>query len=126
MCSGQEKSDALDLRGVSGTRAHPRYALEIDAELHVGERRIPARTRNISRGGLSLAAHEEVPIGSGVTVNLALVFEEESMSEPLPLLGRIVWCSPLRDGEFQLGVVFVSVRPDERRYVDMFVRYLRA
>jgi hypothetical protein len=126
MRSGQEISHALDLGGVSGTRAHPRYALEIDAELRVGSRRLPARTRNISRGGVALATHEALPMGSGVTISLSLVFDEKSMSEPLPLQGRIVWCSPLTDGEFQLGIMFVAVRPDERRYVDMFVRYLKA
>src|SRR5215831_310405 len=115
MRSGQEKSPAYDLQVVSSTRAHPRYALEIDAELRVGARRLPARTKNISRGGVALAAGEELPVGSGVTISLSLVFEEQSMSEPLPLQGRVVWCSPIGPGEFQLGIVFVAIRPDERR-----------
>ena len=33
--------------------------------------------------------------GSDVTVSLALVFNEAAKSEPLPLQGRVVWCSPL-------------------------------
>ncbi len=109
---------------MAGTRAHPRYALEIDAEVRIGERKIPARTRNISRGGLAISARHRLPIGAGVTISLALVFDEESMSEPLPLQGRVVWCSPIAEDAYQLGLMFVGVRSEERSYVDMFIRYL--
>jgi c-di-GMP-binding flagellar brake protein YcgR len=113
---------------VPGTRAHPRYALEIDAEVRVGERSLPARTRNISRGGMAITTRNALPVGAGVTISLALVFalgDEKAMSEPLPLQGRIVWCSPLVHDTYQLGLMFVGVRAEERSYVDMFIRYLK-
>ena len=95
-------------------------------------RTIPARTRNVSRGGLAITTSCALPVGAGVTISLSLVFEahgaEVAMSEPLPLQGRVVWCSPVAtqtgDG-FQLGVMFVGVRNEERSYVDMFLRYLK-
>ena len=107
------------------TRAHPRYALEIDAEVRAGERNLPARTKNISRGGIAVSASEAVAVGTTVTISLALVFNEAAKSEPLPLQGRVVWCSPLAENTYQLGVMFVGVRSEERSYVDMFIRYLK-
>lgn len=110
---------------MADTRAHPRYALEIDAEVRAGERSFPARTKNISRGGIAVSATEAVAVGSDVTVSLALVFNEAAKSEPLPLQGRVVWCSPLVEKTYQLGVMFVGMRAEERSYVDMFIRYLK-
>jgi hypothetical protein len=111
--------------GTGQSRAHPRYAIEIDAELEVDGTKIPARTRNISRGGLALTTRLPLAIGTLVTVSLALVFDEQAMSEPLPVQGRIVWSSPISEDAFQLGIVFIGVRSEERSYVDMFIRYLR-
>jgi Tfp pilus assembly protein PilZ len=116
-------------------RAHPRFALEIDCSVRIGEQTIPARTRNVSRGGVAITAESALSVGAGVTISLALVFalpetrgDEVAMSEPLPLQGRVVWCSPVATttgAGYQLGVMFVGMRHDERRYVDMFLRYLR-
>jgi Tfp pilus assembly protein PilZ len=125
MRSGQGNSNPIDHGVVTGRREHPRFALEIDAELRIGDRKLPARTRNVSHGGLAMTTTDPLPIGAEVTVMLALVFDESSMSEPLPLQGRVVWCSPIVDDSFQLGVMFVGVRAEERSYVDMFLRYLK-
>ena len=45
-------------------RAHPRYAVEIDAEVRSGAQVIPARTRNVSRGGLALLVHQPIAVGA--------------------------------------------------------------
>jgi hypothetical protein len=111
--------------GVPPARAHPRYALEIDAEIQTGTETIPARTRNVSRGGLSIIAEKPLPVGNDVTVTIALVFEEQAMSEPLPLRGRVVWCTPLEDGRYQVGTTFVGLTGNQRVYVELFLRYLR-
>ncbi len=109
---------------MTDTRAHPRYALEIDAEIASGRDTIPARTRNIGRGGLCVEAPRAVPVGHDVIVTISLVFDEQSMSEPLPLRGRVVWCTPIAPGRYQIGATFVGVTGDERSYVDLFLRYL--
>ena len=106
-------------------RAHPRYALEIDAEIASGADRIPARTRNVSKGGLSIVAEQPLRVGEDVTVTIALVFDEQAMSEPLPLRGRVVWCTPLDDSRYQVGVTFVGLTGDQRLYVELFLRYLK-
>jgi Tfp pilus assembly protein PilZ len=109
---------------VAGPRAHPRYAVEIDAEVRWAGKSQPARTRNVSKGGLAVIASERVPPGADVVLAMSLVFDEQAMSEPLPLHGRVVWCTALPDGRYQLGVTFVALRLEERQYVDMFLRYL--
>lgn len=106
------------------SRAHPRYALEIDAEIRCEGETIPARTRNISRDGLSIVTERAVPVGPEVTIAIALVFAGEAMSESLPLRGRAVWCTSLGAGAYQIGVSFVGLTSDERSYVDLFLRYL--
>jgi PilZ domain-containing protein len=110
---------------VPDSRVHPRYALEIDAEIRLGEQRIPARTRNVSSGGLSLIAEQAVPRGRLVTVTISLVFDEEAMSEPLPLRGRVVWCTELGKDRYQIGATFESPTREERQYVELFLRYLK-
>jgi Tfp pilus assembly protein PilZ len=107
-------------------RAHPRYALEIDAEIRASGERIPARTRNISHGGLSMEVARAVAAGQVVTITIALVFGEEKMSEPLPLRGRVVWCTEIGERRFQIGVTFMNLTGDDRAYVELFLRYLDA
>ena len=110
---------------MSDIRAHPRYALEIDAEIRFDEHKIPARTRNVSHGGLSLITARAIPVGRSVVVAIALVFDEEAMSEPLPLRGRVVWCTELGKDRYQIGATFVSPTREERQYVELFLRYLK-
>lgn len=107
------------------TRAHPRYALEIDAEITYGAEIVPARTRNVSRGGMSILTHTPIAVGQSVTVTIALVFEEQSMSEPLPLRGRVVWCTPVEEERNQVGITFIGLTGDQRTYLELFLRYLK-
>jgi hypothetical protein len=110
---------------VAETRAHPRYALEIDAEIASAEDRIPARTRNVSRGGLCIATAQPLPVGIDVMITISLVFEEQAMSEPLPIRGRVVWCTPIDEGRYQIGATFVGLTGDQRIYIELFLRYLK-
>jgi Tfp pilus assembly protein PilZ len=109
---------------VTETRAHPRYALEIDAEIGFDTEKIPARTRNISHGGLAVDTSRAVPVGQPVTVTISLVFEGQAMSEPLPVRGRVVWCTAIGPHLYQVGVTFTNLTGDERLYVELFLRYL--
>jgi hypothetical protein len=108
---------------VERPRADPRYALEIDAEITVGDDRFPARTRDVSRGGLSFLFPRPVTVGAAVGIAVSLVSEERALSEPLALRGRVVWCTPIA-GNHQVGVTFVSLTGDQRVYLELFLRYL--
>jgi hypothetical protein len=107
----------------SETRAHPRYALELDAEIRLPDRVIPGRSRDVSRGGLCLSLVEALPLGTEIWLNLALVFDEETFSEPLLIRARVVWCTEL-DDKHQVGVTYVGMTTEQRAYLDMFLRYL--
>jgi Tfp pilus assembly protein PilZ len=109
---------------VEGTRAHERYAVEIDAEITFAEGVVPARTRNISRGGICIQAPRSLATGQTVLVALALVFDDLAMSEPLALSGRIVWCTRLAPESHQLGVMFLNLTANQRDDLELLLRYL--
>lgn len=106
-------------------RAHPRFAVEVDAEFRPTSGKIPARTRDLSRGGMACYAKRALAIGTTVDVALSLVFGEGSLSEPIVLKAQIVWCTALRDGFHQIGTTFVGLTLETRQYLDMFLRYLK-
>jgi len=63
-------------------------------------------------------------VGSQGALAIALVFSQDSFSEPLTVPARIVWSTELDVGQFQVGMSFLSPSAEQRRYVDIFVRYL--
>lgn len=85
---------------------------------------IPARARNLSRGGLCLEIATPVAAGEDVDVRITLVFDVDRSSEPLRLPARIVWCTPIGDDVHQVGTQFRPLSSDQNTYLDMFLRYL--
>ena len=106
-------------------RAHPRYAVEVDAEFDGPTGKLPARTRDVSHGGMACYAGAALAIGQTMDVALSLVFPGGELSEPLILRTKIIWCTPLRDGIHQIGTAFVGLTQDARQYLDIFLRYLQ-
>jgi Tfp pilus assembly protein PilZ len=106
-------------------RQHPRYALEIDVEIRTANGPVPARSRDVSRGGLCCITKAALPLGTDVHLNMSLVFDEKTFSEPLLVRARIVWCTGLGDDRFQLGTTFVGLTQENRAYLEMFLRYIK-
>ena len=104
-------------------RQHPRYAIELDAEVVVGGDSVAGRTHDISRGGFCMMAPSSVPVGAGCDVKLALVFSETEFSEHLTLPAMTVWCTPMK-GVYQIGVKFAQLDPQSRAYLDLFIKFL--
>jgi hypothetical protein len=104
-------------------RQFPRFALEASMTLTTQEGQVEGRTSNLSRGGLSAVIPSLVAPGQRVTVQLALVFENDTFSETLSLQARVVWCTPVED-HFQLGLSFAPVRPESIQYLEMFLKFL--
>ena len=108
-------------------RAHPRYAIELDAELAIDEgHALRGRTHDISRGGFCMlvpGAAATLQPGTRCTVKLALVFSETEFSEQLTLPGLLAWCTPLRGGA-QIGVRFDNLDAAARTYLDLFMKFL--
>lgn len=106
-------------------REHPRYAAELEAEVTVDGERLPGRSRDVSRGGLSVTVAKQVTPGALAKLRLALVFDEETFSEWLELEARVVWCAPVgRSGQHQLGLSYQKVTPEARKYLDLFLRHI--
>jgi len=116
---------ARDHARVSSQRRFPRYA--IDAEVTVrgpdGLAIATGRTANLSRGGLCADVDAPLPRGEMVEVAIALVFDAGSVSEPLALPARVVWCTSLGDAH-QAGLAFLAPGRDQETYLDMFIRFL--
>jgi hypothetical protein len=68
-------------------------------------------------------APDPVPTGSEIEIQMALVFDEETFSEPLLVKARVVWCTRLAE-RHQIGATFVGMTGEQRNYLEMFLRYL--
>jgi len=105
-------------------RQFPRYAVEAEINLRApGRHALRGRTANVSRGGVCVSIGAPFTVGETVDVELQLVFDEDSFSEPLALPARVVWCTDMGD-VWQLGMGFRSLSAEQGRYVDLFLRYL--
>jgi hypothetical protein len=105
-------------------RASPRYALEAEIEVSAASGLARGRTDNLSRGGFAAVVDRAIERGSTVRVKIALVFAEDSFSEPLELTARIVWDTQLGSDRHQIGASFISLTAAEKEYLEMFLRYL--
>ena len=107
------------------TRKSPRYAVDIAITLRrAGGDAVTGRTSNVSSGGLCALVDQPVERGAGVEVEMALIFNEATTSEPLRLPARVVWATELGQGRHQVGVAFLGMSKAQHTYVDMFIRYL--
>jgi len=106
-------------------REHPRYAVEVDAQVRLDEKSVGVRTKNVSRGGMCFESAHALPLDRVVALRLALVFDERTLSEPIELSARVVWCTALGKGLYQVGASFVDMTNESRTYLDMFLRYLK-
>jgi hypothetical protein len=108
---------------VNDQRQHPRYAIELDSIIITEQGDVNGRSRDLSRGGLSMLAPEAVALGTACRIKIALVFSETEFSEHLDLPATVVWCTKVQDS-YQLGVKFAPLEPQVRSYLDMFMKFL--
>lgn len=89
---------------MSNQRQFERFDLVLPVLLVHGEREIPAKSRNISLGGMLIDGTTDLPFGTVIKVRIHL----PSMKEPSDLAATIRW---VRDGA--IGVQFGSLRAKE-------------
>jgi PilZ domain-containing protein len=104
-------------------RLHPRFTVDVSVAVSVASERFEAKTRDISRAGLCLVATQPIGRETELGLELVLTFGDEGVSEPLQLFGRVAWCTALF-GSYQIGVKFVKVDANRKKYLDMFVGFL--
>ena len=108
---------------IKDARQHPRFPVDLQVSVALKERQLSARTRDLSRSGLCLVSQHAIPMEARIEIRVVLRFAAGGHSEPLPLVGRVVWCTPLF-GAFQIGVMFVDVNRERARQLQMLVAIL--
>jgi Tfp pilus assembly protein PilZ len=106
------------------SRRHPRFAVQIAAEVRLGSRTIPALTRDLSRGGICVVCPTEISPGTEIELALALSLGDNTFSEKLELMARVVWCTPM-GSQYQIGAVFIQLGREKSGYLEMFLRFLQ-
>jgi hypothetical protein len=104
-------------------RLHPRFNVDLQVSVSSDNALVSAHTRDISRSGLCLISATEIAKEKEIRIELVLKFGEGGVSEPLVVLGRIVWCTKLF-GQYQIGVMFVNVDDEQARNLHMFIGFL--
>lgn len=102
--------------------ANDRFACDLAVELDTGRARIAGQLRDITEAGLCCTVGDPIAAGSTVTAHLRLVLEW-GMSEPLPLLGQVVWLTPT-EGQYQIGLAFSQPTPDVWQRFDVLLKVL--
>ena len=121
MIAARVEIDCMNI--LKESRKFPRFSVDLKVSVSRGDSRVTAHTRDISRSGLCLVSEQEIPRDSEIGVELVLAFAEGTISEPLRIVGRTVWCTPLF-GSFQIGVMFTKMDAAHARYLDMFLGLL--
>ena len=105
-------------------RRYPRFSVDVQANVRTSDgRKLPARTRDLSRSGICLITTNALAQRDELLIDLILLFGPTSVSEPLPLRARVVWCTPISQA-FQVGAMFEKLSRTEQSFLEMFLRYL--
>ena len=104
-------------------RQHRRIELDVECFIDNGGHRLEARARNLSRSGVACLIDAQILVGATVAVDLALSFGGGERSEPLSLLGTIVWCTPMEQS-FQIGVRFADLSDENAEQLDTLLHFL--
>jgi Tfp pilus assembly protein PilZ len=105
-------------------RKHPRFSVQIEAKVALGDKTHSATTKDMSHGGICLLLQQNIASGTKIQLSLSLVLGTNAFSESLELPGRVIWCTPM-GSTYQLGVVFIEMTPEKSGYLDMFLRFLQ-
>jgi hypothetical protein len=105
------------------SRREERRSVDVKATISVDGRNVAARTRDISRSGICLVTETEIPRDTELKIDLVLSLGTDTMSEPLSVTGRSIWCTPMF-GKYQIGAMFVRVDSEQRRFLDLFMRFI--
>ena len=108
----------------SGTRSQPRYALDVDCSIMALGATLRARTRNLSRSGISCMVQQTLVPGTEVVFEMALSFGGDEYSEPIRLPATIMWCTKVGQA-WQLGARFEAAQPPMGELLEVFLQFLR-
>jgi Tfp pilus assembly protein PilZ len=104
-------------------RRHPRFSVQIVAQITYDKQILSVSTKDMSRGGICLISSQGIPLGSLIVVSMALVLGKKNFSECLELCGKVIWCTRL-DKSYQIGVAFADIDNSTNGFLEMFLQFL--
>ncbi len=107
-------------------RMAARVPVRLSADVRVGGQSIPARTRNLSAGGVCLEGDLMLPEGEPVVVSMYLVVDdvEDATRPELEVAGRVAWVTPEDDEQWILGVRFERLSPQQAAGLTRFLQVM--
>lgn len=105
--------------------SQPTSQVRIRAKITTPEFSTDALTHDINREGASFYSHREVSPGTLVSLTLALLLGQNSASEDLQLTGKVLWCTEVKEGLYQLGASFTGMDARRMGFLDIFLRLLQ-
>ncbi len=106
-------------------RQRQEVGVQIHTRVIAGEATLDVLTRDMTKKGICLLSQQELAPGALVKVALSLILAKNSYSEPLELTGKVLWCTGLSSGMFQIGVSYTGMDHQKIGYLDMFLRLLQ-
>jgi type IV pilus assembly protein PilZ len=97
-------------------RTSPRFSVEVDLGVYSESNFFTGLTRDISDGGLFVATHVPLSVGSDVTVKFTLPGCEEVSAK-----GVVVWMRDPHEGMPGMGVRFTELRPEDEALIHRFI-----
>lgn len=91
-----------------------RFAID-NAGIETAQKTFETVTDDLSEGGLGFNWHEEIPIGTFVRVELDI------FPHLLKTKGRVARNRPLKEGQFHIGVLFVSLHEQDHKNLKEFI-----
>ncbi len=102
-------------------RVHPRFPVEVEVTFRSEHNFYTGFTENISEGGLFVATHCPVPVGT----TFPLSFTLQGVAEPIQVTCEVRWVRPYHEGLDAppgLGVRFLDLQPAARSAIQHFLK----
>ncbi|MCK5690332.1 PilZ domain-containing protein [Myxococcota bacterium] len=103
-------------------REHNRYSGDISGILAVGDTRVHATVRNVSKGGVLVETQEFAPAPRKTNIRLTMIFQG---GVEIKLSGVVRWFTEESAGQppFQYGVKFFALSQGEKEVIENYVKY---
>lgn len=105
-------------------RRHPRYAVEVAAEVEIGGEMVVAATNNISSGGASIIVDRSIEEGAEIGVTLFLTQDgiEDPDEEPFEARAQVMWAAEQDEGRWVAGLRFGNLHGAQAARLDRFLK----
>jgi c-di-GMP-binding flagellar brake protein YcgR len=107
-------------------RKHQRFAIQVAAEVTLGNEIVIAATHNLSQEGAGLVLDRSVADGAKIRVTLFLTQDgiEDPDEEPFEALAVVRWSAEQDDGSTMMGVQFPALSPPQAKQLERFLTAL--